>query len=88
MVFKVTEPDTLIEETMAYAESLAAQPIDSLVATKRLMLAGGRTEAVMAAQRCSACGVWTRCATVGRRMQARATARRCATVALTSRVLF
>ena len=34
LVFKVTEPDTLIEETMAYAESLAAQPIDSLVATK------------------------------------------------------
>ena len=47
----MTEPDTLIEETMAYAESLAAQPIDSLVATKRLMLAGGRTEAVMAAHR-------------------------------------
>jgi enoyl-CoA hydratase/carnithine racemase len=49
LVFKVTEPEALLEETMAYAERLAAQPIDSLVATKRLMLGGGRTEAVMSA---------------------------------------
>jgi enoyl-CoA hydratase/carnithine racemase len=36
---------------MGYAAQLASQPIESLVATKRLMLAGGRTAAVMAAHR-------------------------------------
>ena len=48
-IFKVTEPDNLMAETMEYAQELAALPLSSLIATKKLLLQGGRTDAVLAA---------------------------------------
>ncbi len=48
-VWRVCEPDALDAETMALAEELAANPIPSLVATKRLMLDSGRRDLAVAA---------------------------------------
>ncbi len=41
-VWKVCSPEELMGQAMATAEEIAANPISSLVATKELMLAGGR----------------------------------------------
>ena len=49
LALRVVAPDRLLPETLDFARKLAAGPIESLVATKRLMLAGGRAEQVMAA---------------------------------------
>lgn len=56
MVFRVTPPDSLMEEALEYAAEIASQPIASLIATKKLMLSGGlsgqsREERVMEAHR-------------------------------------
>lgn len=48
-VWRLCEPDALEVETMAVAEELAANPIPSLVATKRLMLESGRRDQAVAA---------------------------------------
>ena len=42
LVWRVCEPDLLMDDTYAVAQELAANPIPSLVATKELMLAAGR----------------------------------------------
>ena len=49
LVWRVCEPDQLMEETYAVAAELAANPIPSLVATKELMLAAGRARESIAA---------------------------------------
>ncbi len=52
LVWRVCEPDRLMDETYAVARELAANPIPSLVATKELMLASGRsTQAIAAHER-------------------------------------
>lgn len=51
LAFKVTEPEALLPHALDYAAELNSQPLVSLLATKRLLLAGGRAEAVMAAHR-------------------------------------
>ena len=43
-VWKVCEPDQLLEQAMAAATDIAANPIPSLIATKQLMLASGRLD--------------------------------------------
>ena len=48
-VWRVCEPEALDVETMAVALELAANPIPSLVATKRLMLESGRRDQALAA---------------------------------------
>ena len=50
-VWEVCEPGDLMEETMAVAAEIAANPIPSLVATKQLMLDAGRAEAALAAHK-------------------------------------
>src|SRR5690606_38843749 len=42
LVFKVCEPGELMDTTMAHAQVLAAQPISSLVESKRLITAAWR----------------------------------------------
>ncbi|MDA3038342.1 MAG: enoyl-CoA hydratase-related protein [Actinomycetota bacterium] len=49
LVWKVCTADSLMDETMQVAQEIAANPIPSLIATKKLMLAAGKTEAVLAA---------------------------------------
>ncbi|MDH3680747.1 MAG: enoyl-CoA hydratase-related protein [Acidimicrobiia bacterium] len=49
LVWRVCEPEQLLDETMAVAAEIAANPIPSLVATKQLMLDAGRAEAALAA---------------------------------------
>ena len=49
LVWRVCEPDQLMDETYEVARELAANPIPSLVATKELMLASGRSMEAMAA---------------------------------------
>jgi enoyl-CoA hydratase/carnithine racemase len=49
LAWKICEPESLLEETMAEAYHIAAMPVASLVATKQLMLAG-RLDAVRAAR--------------------------------------
>lgn len=49
LVWRVTEPDELMQETYAVAAELAANPIPSLVATKELLLASGHSIQAMAA---------------------------------------
>jgi enoyl-CoA hydratase/carnithine racemase len=49
LVFRVCEPDALIDTTMSHARLLAAKPISSLRATKRLMTAHHR-DAIAAAR--------------------------------------
>lgn len=52
LVWRLTEPEDLMSETMVVAEELAANPIPSLIATKELLLGSGRpTEAWAAHQR-------------------------------------
>jgi len=52
LVWKVCDgAEDLMQQTMAVAAEIAANPITSLVATKQLMLAAGRTEQVLAASR-------------------------------------
>jgi enoyl-CoA hydratase/carnithine racemase len=51
LVWKVCEPGDLMEETMAVAAEIGANPIPSLVATKQLMLDAGRAEAALAAHK-------------------------------------
>ena len=41
-VWKVCPPEELIDQAMAVATEIAANPIPSLIATKELMLGGGR----------------------------------------------
>ena len=48
-VWKVSEPGSLVADTMAVAAEIAANPIPSLVATKQLMLASGRDTEALAA---------------------------------------
>ena len=49
LVWRGCEPDQLMDETYEVARELAANPIPSLVATKELMLASGRSMEAMAA---------------------------------------
>ena len=49
LVWRVCEPDELMDETLQVARELAANPVPSLVATKELMLASGRSTEVIAA---------------------------------------
>ena len=49
LVWRVCEDDDLDAETQAVAQEIAANPIPSLVETKRLMLAANHTTAVLAA---------------------------------------
>ena len=49
LVWRVCEPEQLMKETYEVARELAANPIPSLVATKELMLAAGRSTQAMAA---------------------------------------
>ncbi len=49
LVWRVCEPDRLMSEAYAVAGELAANPIPSLVATKKLMLAAGKTRETIAA---------------------------------------
>ena len=49
LVWRVTEPDELMNDTYAVAVELAANPIPSLIATKELLLASGHSEEAMAA---------------------------------------
>ena len=49
LVWRVCEPDDLMNETLEVARELAANPVPSLVATKELMLASGRSTEVIAA---------------------------------------
>ncbi|MCS5687166.1 MAG: enoyl-CoA hydratase-related protein [Acidimicrobiales bacterium] len=51
LVWKVTEPDELISETMTVAQELAANPIPSLVATKKLLMGAGRPQEAWAAHK-------------------------------------
>jgi enoyl-CoA hydratase/carnithine racemase len=51
LVFQVCEPDELLPTTLRHAAVLAAQPISSLVETKRLVLAPLRDEIVAARER-------------------------------------
>lgn len=44
LVWQVTPPDEVVEQAMTLAQELAANPIPSLVATKRLMLDAGFRE--------------------------------------------
>lgn len=41
-VWKVCEPETLVPDAMDVAQDIAVNPIPSLIATKELLLAGGR----------------------------------------------
>lgn len=45
LAWRICEPDTLLDQTLAEARHIAAMPVASLVATKQLMLAG-RLDAV------------------------------------------
>lgn len=49
LVWRVIPAPALMDETLSVARELAANPIPSLVATKRLMLAGGRPAQAIAA---------------------------------------
>lgn len=52
LVWRVTEPQNLLSETMTVARELASNPIPSLIATKELLIASGHsTEAWAAHQR-------------------------------------
>jgi enoyl-CoA hydratase/carnithine racemase len=50
LAWKVSAPDTLLDDAMAVARKIGAMPVDSLQTTKRLMVAG-RLDAVRAARR-------------------------------------
>ena len=50
LVWRVCAPDALLAETMRHAELLAAKPISSLVAVKRLMTAPLTRAAIEAAR--------------------------------------
>jgi enoyl-CoA hydratase/carnithine racemase len=49
LVWRLCDPDQLMDEAYSVAQELAANPIPSLVATKQLMLAAGRTTQTIAA---------------------------------------
>jgi len=49
LVWRVCDPDELMNETYKVAGELASNPIPSLIATKELMLASGRATQTMAA---------------------------------------
>ncbi len=49
LVWRVTDPGSLLAETLEVADELAANPIPSLVATKALMLESGRPDGAWAA---------------------------------------
>ncbi len=49
LVWRVCPPEQLMAETMDLAEQIARQPLDSLIATKELLLANGRAQAAAAA---------------------------------------
>ena len=51
LVWRVTEPEELMVETMAVAQELAANPIPSLIATKQLLMGPGRPEDAWAAHK-------------------------------------
>lgn len=51
LVFKVCEPDVLLEEARGHAEVLASRPIPSLMAVKSAMVEPGRAETVAAVER-------------------------------------
>ncbi len=55
LVWKVTEPDDLLPEARRYATVLAAKPISSLVACKRVMVAPLREEIAAARERENQC---------------------------------
>lgn len=43
LVWRISQPESLMDDTLAVAQELAANPIPSLVETKQLLLASGRT---------------------------------------------
>ena len=49
LVWRVCEPDQLMNKTYTVARELAANPIPSLIATKELLLAAGRPDHALAA---------------------------------------
>jgi enoyl-CoA hydratase/carnithine racemase len=49
LVWRVSNPQTLLDEALAVAAEIAANPIPSLIATKELMIASGRAERAFAA---------------------------------------
>lgn len=51
LVWRVCPPESLLDDAMAVATELAANPIPSLVATKQLMLDSGRAEQALAAHK-------------------------------------
>ena len=51
LVWRVTEPETLLEEAMSVAQELAINPIPSLIATKQLMMDSGRPTEAWAAHK-------------------------------------
>lgn len=51
LVFKLTEPDELMEVTMAHARVLSSKPISSLVECKRVMVEASRDAAAAANER-------------------------------------
>ena len=51
LVWRVTEPEELMVETMAVAQELAANPIPSLIASKQLLMGPGRPEEAWAAHK-------------------------------------
>ena len=55
LVWKVVEPDDLVSEARRHAEVLAAKPISSLVACKRVMVAPLREEIAAARERENQC---------------------------------
>ena len=55
LVWKVTEPDDLLAEAHRHAEVLAAKPISSLVACKRVMVAPLKAEIAAARERENQC---------------------------------
>lgn len=57
LVWKITEPDDLMADARRHAEVLAAKPISSLVACKRVMVAPQRAEVAAARQRENECFV-------------------------------
>ncbi|MGH1491180.1 MAG: enoyl-CoA hydratase/isomerase family protein [Acidimicrobiales bacterium] len=49
LVWRISQPDRLMDDTLTVAQELAANPIPSLIETKQLLLAAGRTEGARSA---------------------------------------
>ncbi len=51
LVWRISEPESLLDDALTVAQELAANPIPSLVETKQLLLASGRTSGARDAHR-------------------------------------